>query len=67
MSEELSKRIDDIHKRFDDLRGDISARLTDTNKRIDDLRMELSARIADTIITPASPTPTGGSMISEAT
>ena len=29
MSEELSKRIDDLHKRFDDLRADMNHRFTE--------------------------------------
>ena len=37
MSEELSKRIADLHKRFDDLRTDIS-------RRLDDLRADMGAR-----------------------
>ncbi len=31
MSEELSKRLDDLHKRFDDLRGDMNQRFSETN------------------------------------
>ena len=47
MSEELSKRIDDLHKRFDDLRTDMGARFSGTDKRIDDLRADLGKRIDD--------------------
>jgi len=31
MSEELSKRIDDLHKRFDDLRADMNRRFEEVN------------------------------------
>ncbi len=41
MTEELSKRIDDVHKRFDDLRGDINRRLEDVNRRLDEVMVEL--------------------------
>jgi len=41
MSEELSKRIDDVHKRFDDLRGDINRRFEDVNRRLDQVLNEL--------------------------
>ena len=34
---ELSKRIDDLHKRFDDLRADMNARFTAVDRRFDDL------------------------------
>ena len=54
MSDEISKRIDDLHKRFDDLRADMFGRFTavdrridDTNRRIDDLRTEMSQRFSD--------------------
>ena len=37
MAEELSKRIDDVHKRFDDLRADMVARFAAVDKRLDDM------------------------------
>jgi len=47
MSEEISKRIDDLHKRFDDLRADMNQRFADVNKRIDELRADLGQRLTD--------------------
>jgi hypothetical protein len=47
MSEELSKRIDDVHKRFDDLRGDINRRFEDVNRRLDEVVTELRELRAD--------------------
>ena len=55
---ELSKRIDDLHRRFDDLRADVGRRFDDlktemaarfaaTDKRIDDLRADMNQRLAD--------------------
>jgi hypothetical protein len=44
---ELSKRIDDLHKRFDDLRGDMLGRFTAVDKRIDDLRVDVDKRFDD--------------------
>jgi len=54
MSEELSKRIDDLHKRFDGLRadmnqrlGDVSTRISDAHKRIDELRVDMNQRFGE--------------------
>lgn len=55
---ELSKRIDDLHRRFDDLRTDVGRRLDDlktemvarfsaSDRRIDDLRTDMNQRFAD--------------------
>ena len=38
VTEELSKRIDDLHQRFDDLRGDINRRFDEVNQRFGDQR-----------------------------
>ena len=46
MSEELSKRIDDLHKRFDDLRNDMNTRFVelraDMNQRFNDVNHRLT-------------------------
>ena len=47
MSEETSKRIDDLHKRFDDLRGDMKERFDAVDRRFDDLRGDLKLRFTD--------------------
>ncbi|MBI4561823.1 MAG: hypothetical protein HY724_07230 [Candidatus Rokubacteria bacterium] len=47
MGEELSKRIDDVHKRFDDLRGDMNRRFEEVNRRIDEVVIELRELRAD--------------------
>ncbi len=50
MSEEVSKRLDDLHKRFDDLRADIATRFQDLRLDVDtrfhDLRADMGARLA---------------------
>lgn len=46
MTEELSKRIDDVHKRFDDLRADMAARFAAVDKRLDDLRADMVGRFS---------------------
>jgi len=47
MSEELPKRLEDLHKRFDDLRADMGARFAGVDKRIDDLRADMEKRFSD--------------------
>ena len=48
MSEESSKRIDDLRKRFDDLRGDVDRRFGDLrgdiNRRVGEVRDETNHR-----------------------
>ena len=47
MSEEVSKRIDDLHKRFDDLRGDMNRRFDDADRRLGELRGDMNQRFGD--------------------
>ena len=47
MAEEVSKRIDDVHRRFDDLRADMVARFTAVDKRLDDMNQSLTTRLDD--------------------
>ena len=46
---DLPKRIDDLHRRFDDLRADINQRFADLradmNQRLDDLRADMNQRL----------------------
>lgn len=48
MSDELSKRIDDLHKRFDDLRADMGRQFSDLRGEMNRRLADVSARIADT-------------------
>jgi len=56
--EDMAARLGDVHKRLDDLRGEMTHRLddfrgevnnrfTDTNKRLDDFRGEVNNRFTD--------------------
>ena len=47
MSDELSKRIDDVHKRFDDLRADMPQRFGEINQRVGELRADMDQRFGD--------------------
>lgn len=47
MPDEVSKRIDDLHKRFDDLRGDINRRFDEVNQRFVDLRGDMDRRFEE--------------------
>ena len=47
MAEELSKRIDDVHKRFDDLRADMNQRFGEVNQRLGELRADMNQRFGD--------------------
>ncbi len=44
---ELSKRIDDLHRRLDDLRVDMGQRFEATDRRIGDLRADLTGRLEE--------------------
>lgn len=56
--EDISARLGDVHKRLDDLRGEVTGRLDDfradvdnrfidTHKRLDDFRSDVNQRFAD--------------------
>jgi len=51
MTEELSKRIDDVHKRLDDFRADVNQRFAelreDMNQRFAELREDMNQRFAE--------------------
>jgi len=51
MSEELSKRIDDVHKRLDDFRADVNQRFLelreDVNRRFDDVNRRFDEMAAE--------------------
>jgi len=40
-----SRRIDDVNKRIDEVRSELTSRLDDTNKRIDDMHSDLVNRL----------------------
>ena len=44
--EELSKRSDDVHKRLDDLRGDMNTRFAEVNQRFAELRGDVDRRFS---------------------
>jgi hypothetical protein len=44
---ELSKRIDDLHRRFDDLRADMNARFAVVDQRFGELRQDMNTRFAE--------------------
>lgn len=47
MSEELSKWIDDLHKRFDDLRADMNRRFEEVNQRTAEFRSEVTSELRE--------------------
>jgi hypothetical protein len=44
---EISKRIDDLHRRFDDFRADMSARFAVVDQRFAELRQDMNSRFTE--------------------
>ena len=47
MAEEVSKRLDDLHRRFDDLRAGMNQRFDAVDRRFDDLRGDMTQRFTE--------------------
>lgn len=45
--EEITARLGDVHKRIDDLRGEMSQHFGNLNKRLDDFRGEVNNRFGE--------------------